>query len=139
MDGIYDFSKPNRLETRMEDYPKKPTPANPRGWEREPMVWNRASFILPFILLSSILRPAQSPEETQEETPPTPAKGSMETSQMEEDKAQPRREKREKRDFVLSLFSGSFFILFVLKEEDNKPCVCMRVFGFVIRPHHVFQ
>ena len=56
----------NRLEKQAEDYPKETTPANPRGWESEPMVWNIASFILSLILLSSILRPDQAPEETQE-------------------------------------------------------------------------
>ena len=60
----------NRLENQAEDYTKETTPANPRGWESEPMVWNRTSFILSFILLSSILRPDQATEETQEEAPP---------------------------------------------------------------------
>ena len=44
--------------------------------------------------------------------------GGRETSRMEEDKAS-----HGKRDFVLSLFFFPFFILFVVREEDNEQCV----------------
>ena len=120
----------NRLENQAEDYPKETTPANPRGWESEPMVWNRASFILSFILLSSLLRPDQTKPRRRPKKKPRhpPAKGRRETSPRNENKAHPRREKSEKRDFVFSLFSFVicvFLYMFARRNGPRTACGCV--------------